>query len=442
MAMLDIVEKLNKIKDFSFSVAHFNHKLRSESDKEERFLKEYCKQRGIPFYSESSKIDLRSVKGKSIEEACRDERYSFFKKLINENKFNKIFTAHHLNDQAETILMRLVRGTGPEGITGIKEKSKFENIDLVRPFLSIPKVDLRKYCDTYNIPYFEDVSNNDVFYSRNRIRNQIVPELEKINSGAQKNIVSFSRILEDEYNIIRSIVNNLANKYLTIEKDKIEIEKEVFLDFNYILKEENLDYLPENSKLYLQKELIRKALKKSIKDFEQKHIDYILDFFKSNTSGRIDLPNDLIASINSGKYSIINKKKLNNNFGSYKLGNIKKKEKTFYFPKEGRKLSISSKINNDVDRNNKVVFNQEELPNDLTLRKRENGDKLKINGMTKKLSRFFIDKKVSSLKRDSIPILTSDESILWIPNLFKKESEPDATTEGEIVLIELSSIGD
>lgn len=157
-------------------LAHLNHGLRGkESDLDEKFCKKIAKKHGLPF--ESEKI---SIKAPGIEEKARNARYKFLEKIRRKYKAKKIYTAHHLNDNLETVLLNFIRGTGLNGLTGIKS-DKIE-----RPLLQIPKSEILSFLKKNKIPYRKDSSNLDTKFSRNFIRHEIIPKLKKLNPNLEK----------------------------------------------------------------------------------------------------------------------------------------------------------------------------------------------------------------------------------------------------------------
>ena len=198
MCLLDLL--YNSSLELEISIAHMNFNLRGEeSDADEAMVREYAKAKGVELFVKS--VDtLRYAKENSIsiEMAARDLRYAWFHSLRNEKGFDYIALAHHANDNAETLLLNIVRGSGLRGICGMKELDSERS--LLRPLLSYTRKEIERHVAKRGIPFRTDHTNYDVEFHRNRIRNVVVPELEKINPQAvsvmNRDMEHFSEALE------------------------------------------------------------------------------------------------------------------------------------------------------------------------------------------------------------------------------------------------------
>lgn len=232
-------------------VCYFNHKTRLETENEEFFLEELCKKEKIYFETASCDFDKiqKLYPSKSFEELAREKRYQFFDALCNIYKSNKVLLAHHLDDKIETFFFNLVRWTKLTGLINMSEKSW----GILRPLLNLEKKDILSYLDENNLKYFIDPSNLESIYSRNNLRNNIIPKFEEINSNYKKNI------------------NNLTS-YFEELKEFIDWEVDVFLEEQWIKIFNSCKYKINTLQIYwyfyiidfnkktklLQKEIIRK----------------------------------------------------------------------------------------------------------------------------------------------------------------------------------------
>ncbi|MCF7894612.1 MAG: tRNA lysidine(34) synthetase TilS [Candidatus Omnitrophica bacterium] len=175
---------INLAKDYKFKIvcAHFNHGLRKESDREEKFIKELCSKLNIDFVSEKKNVN-DFFTGDSLEQTARKLRFDFFGKISRQAKIKKLVLAHHKNDLAETVLMRIIRGTGLKGLRGFLPKSHFRSLTVVRPFIDLEKEQILNWLDKKNIPFCLDKSNQEVKFLRNKIRIGLLPHLEAINES-------------------------------------------------------------------------------------------------------------------------------------------------------------------------------------------------------------------------------------------------------------------
>ncbi len=183
---------------------HLDHGLRTDSYKAREFLQEYCKANDIHFIVK----EFQAGEIKANEESAREARYDFFKEACKEHGIGNLFLAHNLNDQAETILFRIIRGTNTNGLQGIPTSREIlDGITIHRPLLTSSRETIEAYAKSQNINFIEDSSNDDLKYSRNRIRKKIMPEAEIINPQYLSNIQTLSKLISEEQELINSIVD-------------------------------------------------------------------------------------------------------------------------------------------------------------------------------------------------------------------------------------------
>ncbi len=180
VALLDLFVSLRKKYRLKLGILFFDHGLRKASIKEQRFVKKLAKKYRVPFYAGKAQTKKIAVNEKfSLEEAARKARYAFFEKIAKQKKIYKIATAHHLNDQAETILMRVIQGTGLRGLCGIREKNRQGKLTYIRPLLPFTKKEILDYLKSKRLSFCQDQSNQSSKFFRNRLRLELLPELEK-----------------------------------------------------------------------------------------------------------------------------------------------------------------------------------------------------------------------------------------------------------------------
>jgi tRNA(Ile)-lysidine synthase len=201
-------------KHAQIAVAHCNFGLRgTESDGDETFVKQHCTQLGIPFYTRRFETaTYANTHAVSIQVAARELRYGWFNQLCSEHAFDHIATAHHQDDQAETVLMNMVRGSGIKGLTGIP----VSNGNIIRPLLFATKKQLMDYLNVHQVSYRTDVSNLENKYTRNKLRNTILPQLAEINPQAIAHLDNLSKHALFAYELIREKTNELASVYLSV----------------------------------------------------------------------------------------------------------------------------------------------------------------------------------------------------------------------------------
>ena len=217
MALLSFLEQLAAEKGFILHAAHYNHMLRPTADRDEDFVRLWCADRHIPLACGT--CDVRAwarEQGASLEDAARTLRYRFLEETADRVGAQRIATAHHVQDNAETVLLHLLRGTGLRGLGGIAPVRG----RVVRPFLETDRRDIDAYVEENNIPYVEDESNADITFARNRLRIEVMPLLEKLAPGSTARIAGAAAILREEEN---HLAQASAGLLPPAEEDKISL---------------------------------------------------------------------------------------------------------------------------------------------------------------------------------------------------------------------------
>lgn len=223
------LSKFNKI-NYTMIVATVNHCIRKEASEEAEFVKNVCNNLNIKFRYLEVDVPKMAKANKQSEELCgRNVRYEFFKKVMQEEGANKIAVAHNSDDVIETILINLSRGTGIKGLTGIS----YKNEEIIRPLLDIKKSEINDYCKENNLEPRIDKTNFETIYTRNKIRNNIIPILkENLGESFCNSVLKTREILIKEEEFLSQYTNNIINS--AIIEDNIE---SIIFNYNGILKE-------------------------------------------------------------------------------------------------------------------------------------------------------------------------------------------------------------
>ena len=294
MCLLDILRKMKENISIELIVTHINHCTRGkESDGDEEYVREYCQKYSIPF--NSLRVDIEKVakeKGISTEMAGREERYAFFDKIMYENGANKIALAHNANDLAETVLMRIIRGTGLEGLEGIKPIRDYKYI---RPILYCMRSEIENYCEEENLNPRIDKTNEQNIYSRNKIRLDLIPYIkENFNDDIINTINRLAMNARRDNEYFDYVTEKAFLKYCIQEKEGYTIDKSLFCEYDAIITR-----------------VIRMCLSKSLGNtynIERKHIYDIIELQKNISGKSINLPKNIICINNYGDI-IIGKRK-------------------------------------------------------------------------------------------------------------------------------------
>lgn len=281
IAMLDI---LNEIKidekidlNFQIVVAHINHMIREEADDDEKFVKDFCKKKNIEFYSKSIDVQkLANTNKIGIEEAGRNARYEFFDEILKKTKSNKVAIAHNKNDKAETIIMNFMRGSGISGLKGIEEKRE----KYIRPLIECERIEIEDYCEKNNLQPRVDKTNFENEYTRNKIRNIVIPYVKReFNPNIINTIDRLSKLVKEEEEYIEKQVKK-SYYNLIVE----ETEKQIVLDLRKFNQEEKV--IKSRLVLYTIMRLFGTS-----KGIEKIHVEDIIKLCNNNIGNKYLTPN-------------------------------------------------------------------------------------------------------------------------------------------------------
>lgn len=270
---------LNKYKEkFSCKlvVAHINHLIREDSTEDEKFVESVCKKLNIKCYIKRVNVlEIAKKEKRGTEEVGRKIRYAFFDYVSKKENANKIAIAHNMNDNAETMLMNLVRGCGLVGLEGIQaiEYNKY-----IRPLINCKREEIEKYCEKNNLEPRIDYTNKENIYKRNEIRNELIPYLKKLNPNIIQNLSNLSKIINDENKYINKQVENIYNKISSENKNKIELDLNKFNELNITIKQNIIIY-------------VINKLNGNVNNIQKVNIDDIIKICSRNIGNKYITPN-------------------------------------------------------------------------------------------------------------------------------------------------------
>lgn len=387
-------------------VCHLNHGIRETAKRDEDFVKKVCSDYEVICFTKTVNMDEYARENKlSSEEAGRILRYEFFRE---NSKNRKILTAHNANDRVETVLFNIIRGTGLRGLSGIS----YVNDDVYRPLINIKRGEIEAYLHENNLKYFDDETNFEEIYTRNKIRLGLIPYLEKFNPDIINSILRLSENTEEAENFIGKIIEENypkchGNNFLKVSEIK---NHEKFLGCELIKK-----YLEEN--FYKENILSRK------------NILGIYDLCFGESGREIHLGKNITARRSYDKIFI---------------GEIKYKKS-----KESKELHLGKNTSDfgeifirkdDLESPHDSfikVIDCDKIKGNLYVRKRLPGDRFKALGMknNKKLKDYFIDRKVDRLLRDEIGLICDDEKIIYVMGMdISEDVKIDNNTLNKLVL--------
>ena len=389
--LVEMLKKLQHFFNFKIYLVHINHLLRGEdADSDENFSFEYAKKNNLEIFIKRIPVkEIAKEVGKTLEEVGREERYKFFSEIYEKVGATKIATAHNKDDQIETFLFRLIRGTSLQGLEGIKIK----NNNIIRPISEIYKKDILKYLNKNEIQYKIDKTNFENEFTRNSIRLDLIPFIEeRYNIKFKDKIFSLiEEIRENNQN------NSLSLSNYTDSENRIILEKIKFLsDFD-------------------KKNLFSLFLNQKNIEFNRNKIDEINSLIKSNGTKKIDLDKTYRIVKDYTHLYIEDKKEdcvINNNVIQLKIPS----EQIF----DNFKIRINIVENLDIPKK-KNQYLLDALYNDIIeVRYRKEGDRIFLDeNHSKKVKEVFIDQKIPKDIRDRLPIFLYNNTIFWIYNVKK-----------------------
>lgn len=395
LCLLDILNEFSKKYGFKLVALHLNHNWRGEESlQDEQNCKKFCEKIGIEYISEV----LEDVQ--KTEKAAREARYCFFLKHAGNYSNSAIFTAHTRTDNAETIIYRIIKGTGINGLQGIPEKRMLQEIPVYRPLLAIPRKQIEDYCNSKGLVANIDSSNLDISYKRNFIRHNIMPLFDEINFHAEKSIALLSKLAISQTNIV--------NEYISL------ILKDVYKDKRLLT--EKFKNLSED----VMKKIIYDACLKYDLDYDSKKVENILEFIKSNfnskAGSRYSLTNDLWLFANSKYIYVITKTKGDKNHKEIRMITEGKWEFA-----QGKNFSIEEYKGENKPKfpSENALFayvNLDEVGLNLTIRTRREGDFITPFGMkgSMKLKKYLNSKGISQHEKDELLLLCQGQEVLWV----------------------------
>ncbi len=428
LAMLQLFYDYKDYFNIEIAAAHLDHLFRDESTAEADFVEKTAAKLNISFFRKTVNIPkIVKKEGYSAEAAARNERFKFFKKIIEQNNFDLVALAHHRDDQAETVLLNLIRGSGLKGLGGIEVSSTYDQIKIIHPLLEFNKSEILAYCQQKGLKPRFDSSNKESIYSRNIIRNEIFPIVEaKINSKAREVIARNSKLIAEEDRFLNKLA---VKKYKDCLKKanpyKIEVDLNNFNDIEQVL----------------QRRIFRHIYKKLNSNLDDLYLDHILEIeklLKDNTTGRgIDLVSNIRVEISYSNLVFIKNDFLEDDLIGEKVKiNFDRVNKinSIY------NLEIEIVARNNFSFNNnsmRAAFDFDKLNLPLYIRGRKNGDELLPLGMKghKKVKDILIDQKVPRYKRNQIPLIVdAEDNIIWLA-AYKMSDKYKITNETDKVLI-------
>ena len=402
LALVNVLLSLQEKYQLRLVVAHFEHGIRGEDSREDaRFVRDFCRQHSLPFEMEAASVPQYAAQHHLSEEtAARKLRYEFLRRVLKKHGLTYIATAHHANDQAETVLMRILRGTGIDGLGAMRPVSG----DIIRPFLGITRREIEQYCSRHGLKPRHDVTNDDPAYTRNYLRLKLIPLLEeRFNPQLVSALGRLAEVAAETSSYLWQQAEAEFVRLFREEEGKLVFSAADFLQLAPGMKEA----------------VLRAAWKKAAHTL--KEIDYVsltrMSAFiqQGKTGQRLSLPCRLCLSRSYDKFFLWQQQ--NEERRQAFSRNVLVPGKTV-LPELGLEItasfaeSLPEKISAD-----ECYLDFAALGQPLVVRSRQNGDVIKLAAGIKKVKKLFIDLKIPREQRECIPVLACGEKIIWLGGL-------------------------
>lgn len=363
--------------------AHVEHGIRGESSRRDcRFVQELCGKWGVPLHVIHLDVPAQAAKeGRGIEETARAMRYDFLWKTREARRLETLATAHHLNDQAETVLMHLIRGASPVGLSGMRERDGA----LIRPLLPFSRAQIEQYAQENHLPHVEDETNADIAYTRNYIRHELIPCMEKLNPRAVEAVGRAAELARRQSDFVRQ-------EALRVLRSRM---------YGAALADVS-DLHPG-----LRSEVIAQYLRaQGTPEFSAADIVRIESLLAGGVGRRVSLGKELFERDTNGVRRVIMEPA---GSGRWVLRSGENETPLGRFTLRTGKVPKNLNLGKYAQ-----VFDADKIRAPLFVRTRRDGDRLALlGGGKRKLSDILIDKKVPRALRDSVPLIVMGEEILW-----------------------------
>lgn len=392
VALLHFLYESKQKFQIELAAVYVDHMLRGEQSKEDGdFVRMFCEERRIPFYTTAIPIQqIVTTTGGNVQHVCRDMRYRYFKQLMP--SFTKLVTAHHADDQLETMLMAMAKGHSIPALSGIRVKRSFANGEVIRPFLLVTRTQIEQYMTVHNLQHREDPSNAKTIYTRNRMRHHVTPLLKAENEHAASHAAHLSLQLQQDDAFLMELAMQYVDEHVShgenglycfkikvLQKMPLALQRRfILILLNYVYKDVNM----------LQSHALTAALLKLC--------------HTTDGNAQVSLPNGLIAYRQYERMLI----------GDLREETIRQQLLRCNEPVRAGNYEITlMKAGATVLAKDDVYYITLAKHEQLYIRSREQGDRMLLRGMShhKKVARLLIDEKVPQAARHAIPLLMSNE---------------------------------
>ncbi len=406
VCLLHNLAMLKKELSLDITAAHLDHMIRGQESLDDAMAVEsLCKKLAVP--CETEHIDVPAYKKEhgisSMEDAARIVRYDFLKKVADRHQA-VVATGHNADDNIETVLMHIIRGCGPTGLIGLKIKSCVKTtcgqVIVIRPLLNVSKSEINAYCQDNDLPVRQDSTNDDIEYTRNRIRKELIPLLESYNPNFKDSVIRLAESSAEQQSFIEGRSKQLS---LMIEEDNGDI----------LMDRDRFGLLQD----YEKKLLITKAIDTILghhQDIEKKHLDEMVELEKGGSGRKIHLPNGLEWSIEY-KTVRLSWQKNEPSFSVFSSTPLETSGRTIY-PAGVIDAEICGIRDVDIQNDNRHAYIDASLLSNPYIRSKLPGDAFIPFGADAeiKVARFLMNRHLSKAEREKVFLLCNGDDIVWV----------------------------
>ena len=403
VALLEVLCSMKEELTLKLAAVHVHHGIRAEAQEDADFCRSICLEKQVEFFCEYVDVpQIAARQGISEEEAGRNERYRIFEVYREKLHFDVIAVAHHQNDQAETMLFQLFRGSGLRGLSGMQPRRG----KIIRPLLCVSRMEIEAYLMEKHADYVTDATNAQDDYSRNKIRHHVIPVAEEISFGAAEHMSRTGMQLREVLDYMEIQAREFLHKYGEDHDAELKISVQAL----------------EAAHPALQKMVVSEAIAglfEGRKDITQKHIDGILELLEKDGEKTVHLPNNGL--VVKRYHQLIFKKNVKDvDRETDAFSPLKIEPGESYVLKNGMIIKtrlISENNLENIPKNDCIKwFDYDKIIGDLFLRTREQGDFLTIrdDGARKSLQDYLVNEKVPKSERDKVLVLAEGSHVLWV----------------------------
>lgn len=405
VVLLHVLKELTRELKLTLAVAHFDHGIRPDSAQDAEFVRQLARSLKLRFYTERADVPAYAQAKKiSLEVAARQLRYQFLEKTAKTHTFTKIALGHTLNDQAETLLMRLIRGSGLDGLAGIPPVRSTQHCQYIRPLIECTREQIEAFAKTKNLQWREDPTNRDRTILRNRIRHELIPILREYNPNLLEALGRTARLLSQAAEHLKHEADQLLKDLLCDERaDELALDLKRFLKLHY----------------YLQALVLRQAVStvNALCELEAAHIEAVLEWLSRRGEGELALPAGVRVLRRHNQLLVTARPAATPKRFEHLLtvpGETVLPEIGWRFQTVLGAQPHLCRLNPQDTSALRVLLDADKVQGGLRVRNRRPGDRIVLKEGTKKLQDLFVDKKIPREARDTIPLICDENALIWI----------------------------